>query len=177
MKRCEVCKKLTDNGDKHCPKCGSPFKYDPKVSPFSETKIGMAILFLVAVWFFIARSLPPQLPDPSVCSRTSYSRFNRIFINYHNEIMTILAENYISSKDLSEIIMKRKEAEAMPVPVCLESAKEDLVNYLNALYYTAIPAAWDAYDSAAVYAESAAGYLDLLQADLDKVKACLPDCQ
>jgi hypothetical protein len=177
MKRCEVCKKLTDNGDKYCPKCGSPFKYDPKVSPFSETKIGLAILCLSAIGFFVARSLPPQMPDPSACSRASYSRFKNIVVLYHNDIMTILAENYISSKNLSEIVMKRKAAEAMPVPACLEPARKDFVNYLNALYYTAIPAAWDEYDSAAVYAESAAGYLDQLQADLEKVRACLPDCQ
>ena len=177
MKRCKVCNNLTDNGDKRCPKCGSPFKYDPKVSPYSETKIALVILFLAAVGFIVARSIPPQLPDPSVCSRTSYSRFKRIVTRSHNEIMYILAENYISSRNLSEIMLKKREAEALAVPACLEPAKEDFVNYLDALYYTAVPSAWGAYEYATLYAESAAGYLDALQADLDKVKACLPDCQ
>jgi hypothetical protein len=151
--------------------------YDPKKSPFSETKIGLAILFLALIGFFVARSLPLPLPDPSVCSRTSYSRFKNIVARSHNEVMYILAENYISSKSLSEIMLKKRAAEALAVPVCLEPAREDFVKYLNALYYTAVPSAWGAYDSATLYAESAAGYLDSLQADLDKVNACLPDCQ
>ena len=177
MKRCKICNKLTDNGDKHCPKCGSAFEYDPRKSPFSETRIGLAILILAAVWFFVARSIPPQMPDPSVCSRTSYSRFKRIVINSHNKITTILAENYISSKNLSEIMLEKRAAEALAVPACLEPAKEDFVDYLNALYYTAVPSAWGAYEYATVYAESAAGYLGSLQADLDQVRQCLPDCQ
>lgn len=177
MKRCKVCKKLTDNGDKRCPKCGSAFEYDPRVSPFSETKIALVIIFLAAVGLIIARSLPLPLPDPSVCSRTSYVRFKRIVARSHNDIMYILAENYISSKHLSEIMQKKRAAEAMAVPACLEPAKEDYIDYLNALYYTAVPSAWGAYEYAAMYAESAAGYLDALQADLAKVKACLPDCE
>ena len=177
MKRCTVCNRLTDNGDKRCPRCGSPFKYDPRKSPYSETKIALVILFLAAIGLIVARSIPPQLPDPSVCSRTSYTRFKRIVARSHNEIMYILAENYISSKHLSAIIIKKQAAQALAVPACLEPAKEDYVNYLDALYYTAVPSAWGAYEYAALYAESAAGYLDLLQADLDEVKACLPDCQ
>jgi hypothetical protein len=177
MKRCKVCNKLTDNGDKRCIKCGTPFEYDPKVSPFSETKIALVVLFLAAVGLIIARSLPLPLPDPSVCSRTSYVRFKRIVARTHNDIMYILAENYIPSRNLSEIMAKKNAAEAMAVPACLEPAKADYVNYLNALYYTAVPSAWGAYESATLYAENAAGYLDDLQADLDKVKACLPDCE
>ena len=49
MKRCKVCNRLTDNGDKHCPKCGSPFPYDPKVSPYSETKIALIVLVLAVL--------------------------------------------------------------------------------------------------------------------------------
>jgi hypothetical protein len=177
MKRCKVCNKLNDNGNKRCPKCGSPFEYDPKVSPFSEFKISLAVVFLAAVGLIIARALPVPLPDPSECSRTSYLRFKRIVARTHNEIMYILAENYIPSKDLSEIMQKKREAEAMAIPACLELAKEDYIDYLNALYYTAVPSAWDAYDYAAMYAESAAGYLDALQADLEEVRACLPDCE
>jgi hypothetical protein len=177
MKRCKVCNKLTDNGDKRCSKCGTSFEYDPKVSPFSETKIALLVLFLAAVGLIIARSLPLPLPDPTVCSRESYSRFKRIVARTHNDIMYILAENYIPSKNLSEIIVKKRAAEEMAVPACLEPAKADYVNYLNALYYTAVPSAWGAYDYATVYAESAAGYLDALQADLAKVRACLPDCE
>lgn len=177
MKRCKVCNKLTDNGDKRCPKCDSAFEYDPKVSPFSETKIGVAILVLALVGFFIVKSLPVPLPDPAECSRTSVSRFERIVARSHNEVMYILAENYISSKNLTEIMLMKRAAEAMAVPACLEPAKEDYIEYLKALYYTAVPSAWDAYEYAAMYAESAAGYLDALQADLKEVKACLPDCE
>ncbi len=177
MKRCEVCKKLTDNGDKRCPRCGSPFKYDPKVSPFSETKIGLIIVALIIAGFVVAGQLPLRLPDPTVCSRTSYTRFKKIVIQYHNDVTNILAENYISSKDLSEITLKKRAVEAMAVPTCLEPAKADFMNYLNALFYTAIPAAWDEYEYAAVNAEQAVGYLNLLQQDLEEVKACLPNCQ
>jgi hypothetical protein len=177
MKRCKVCNKLTDNGDKRCPKCGSPFEFNPKVSPFSETKIPLVVLALAAVALIISRPIPLQLPDPAVCSRTSYNRFKNIVVRSHNQTLNILAENYISSRNLSEIMQYKREAQAMAVPACLETAKADFVNYLDALYYTAVPSAWEAYEYATMYAESAAKYLDLLRADLDKVKACLPNCQ
>ena len=135
------------------------------------------IVFLAVVGFIVARSLPLQLPDPSECSQTSYTRFKRIVVRAHNDALNILAENYISSKSLSEIMQQKRAAQALAVPVCLEPARADLVSYLDALYYTAVPSAWGAYEYAAMYAESAAGYLNALQVDLDNVKACLPNCQ
>ena len=150
MKRCKVCKKLTDNGDKRCPKCGSAFEYDPRVSPFSETKIALVISLRAVVRFFFPSSFPLPVPDPSVCSRTSYVRFKRIVARTHNDIMYILAENYISSKHLSEIMQKKRAAEAMADPACLEPAKEDYIDYLNALHYTAVPSAWGAYEYVAI---------------------------
>ena len=176
MKRCKVCNRLTDNGDKHCPKCGSPFPYDPKVSPYSETKIALIVLVLALVAFIVYQALPVPLPDPTVCSRTSYNRFKRIVVQTHRDTLNILAENYISSKHLSEIMQNKRAAEEMAVPACLEQAKADYVDYLNALYWTAVPSAWGAYGYASMYAQSAATYLAALQADLDAVKACLPDC-
>lgn len=155
---------------------GSPFAYDPKVSPFSETKIALIILALALVALIVYKSLPVPLPDPTVCSRTSYNRFKRIVVLSHRDTLNILAENYISSKQLSKIMQNKRAAEALAVPACLEDAKANYVSYLNALYYTAVPSAWRAYEYAAMYAQSAAAYLDALRADLDAVKACLPDC-
>ncbi len=176
MKRCKVCKRLTDNGDERCPRCGSVFEYDPKVSPYSETKIALIVLALAVAAFIVYRSLPVPLPDPAVCSRTSVQRFTRIVARSHRDTLNILAENYISSKHLSEIMKNKRAAQNLVVPACLETAKKDYVSYLNALYYTAVPSAWGAYEYATMYAESAAKYLDALQADLKEVKACLPDC-
>ena len=176
MKRCTVCNKLTDNGDKHCPKCGSPFAYDPKVSPYSETKILLIGLVIVLAALIVRQSLPMPLPDPTTCSRTSYQRFKNIAVKSHKDVLYILAENYISSKHLSEIMKMKRAAEALAVPACLESAKADNVKYINALYYTAAVAAWDGYEYATMYAESAAGYLESFQMHLDEVKACLPNC-
>lgn len=176
MKRCTVCNRLTDNGDERCPRCGSPFKYDPKVSPYSETKIALIILMLALVALIVYKSLPMPLPDPAECSRTSVQRFTRIVAKSHRDTLNILAENYISSKNLSEIMINKRAAQNLAVPACLEPAKANYVSYLNALYWTAVPSAWGAYEYAAMYAQSAAAYLDALQADLDAVKACLPDC-
>jgi hypothetical protein len=176
VKRCKVCNRLTDNGDKRCPKCGTPFEYNPKVSPFSETRIALIILALALVAFIVYQALPVPLPDPTVCSRTSYNRFKRIVVRSHRDTLNILAENYISSKHLSEIMQNKRAAEELAVPACLEPARADYVNYLDALYRTAVPSAWGAYEYAAMYAQSAAAYLDALRADLDSVKACLPDC-
>ncbi len=176
MKRCKVCNRLTDNGDKRCIKCGTPFEYDPKVSPYSETKIALIVLALALAALIVYRSLPVPLPDPTVCSRTSYQRFKRIVVLSHRDTLNILAENYISSKHLSEIMKNKRAAEELAVPACLEPAKASYVSYLNALYRTAVPSAWGAYEYAAMYAQSAAVYLEALQADLDAVKACLPDC-
>lgn len=90
--------------------------------------------------------------------------------------MAVLAENYISSDHLSRVMAYKRDAQAMPVPECLETAKEEYVNYLDALYYTTVLSAWGAYDSATLRAESAARYLDSLNTKLDEVNACLPNC-
>lgn len=176
MKRCKECGKLTDNGDQRCPNCGSPFPYDPRVSPFSETKILLVVLLIGLVAWRVIEALPLQPPDPTTCSRTSYNRFKTIVVHAHNDVMNILAENYISSTHLSKIMVLKRDAEALPVPACLEPAKSDFVNYLNALYYTAVFSAWDGYETATLQAENAAGYLQSLNAHLDEVNACLPDC-
>jgi hypothetical protein len=177
MKRCKVCNRLTDNGDKRCPKCGTPFPYDPKVTPFSETRIALVVIALVLAGLFIYQSLPIPLPDPTVCSRTSYNRFKRIVVRSHRDTLNILAENYISSSHLSSIMKNKRASETIAVPACLEKAKKDYISYLDALYYTAVLSAWDGYEYAATTVESAAGYLDALQADLEEVKACLPECR
>lgn len=176
MKRCEVCNKLADNGDKRCRHCGSPFEYDPKVTPFSETKIFLVLLTVVLIAFVVSKSLPLQPPDPSVCSRTSYTRFKKIVVQTHKDALNILAENYISSKMLSELMVYRKNAESLPVPACLEPAKVEYVEYAKSLYYTAVLSAWGGYGSATLWAESAANHLDNLNAHLEIVRECLPDC-
>ena len=76
----------------------------------------------------------------------------------------------------SDFASMQPDAEALPVPACLEPAKVDYVAYMDALYYSAVLSAWDGYESATLYVESAANYLNALNAHLDEVKACLPDC-
>ena len=176
MKRCEVCNQLTDNGDQRCPRCGSPFPYNPRVTPFSETKIILAVVLIALVAWRVYEALPLLPPDPAVCSQTSYNRFKKIVVHAHTDATNILAENYISSTNLSRIMALKREAEALPVPACLEPAKVDYVAYMDALYYSAVLSAWDGYESATLYVESAANYLNALNAHLDEVKACLPDC-
>ena len=49
-------------------------------------------------------ALPLLPPDPSVCSRTSYNRFKKIVVHAHTDATNILAENDISSANLSRIM-------------------------------------------------------------------------
>lgn len=176
MKRCKVCNKLADNGEKRCQQCGTEFPYDPKKTPYSERKIALIFLLLLLAFLFIKQKMPLPLPDPTTCSRASYRSFKNIVIRTHRDTMFILNENYISSKNLSEIMSFRKDAEAMPVPACLEPAKAAYVDYLKTLYYTAVISAWNGYESATVLAQNAVTQLDLLNAHLDQVKSCLPNC-
>lgn len=176
MKRCKECGRLTDNGDKRCPRCGSPFPYNIWNSIFSETRILVFLMLLGLIAWRVYEAQPLLPPDPAVCSRTSYNRFKKIVVHAHTEVTDILAENYISSSHLSEIVQLKRDAETLPVPACLEPAKADFVNYLDSLYYTAVMSAWDGYEYAALYAETAANYLQSLNAKMDAVKACLPNC-
>lgn len=176
MKKCSVCKKWADNGDKRCRHCGTAFEYDPRKTPFSETKIILALIAIALLVFSITQSLPLKLPDPNVCSRTSYTRFRKIVIRSHTDIMNILAENYISSGQLSKIMQQKRFAESLDVPACLEPAKADFVNYLNTMYYISVMSAWGGYQSAAMTSDQASAYLASLNAHLDAVKACLPNC-
>jgi len=176
MKRCKVCNKRTDNGTKYCQRCGTAFKYDPRVSPFSETKISLVILTIIAVVLIVTTSIPLKYPDPTECSRTSYTRFKRLAKNYYLVTKNVLRQEVLFTSELSELRRQRNDAETIAVPSCLEPAKADLVNYLDDVYYIALYSVWGYYRGAAVSTENAGFYWDSLNSNLDQVKECLPNC-
>ena len=176
MKRCKVCQKLADNGSKFCPKCGTAFEYDPKVTPFSETKIFLAILMIALVSLIVFKSIPLKFPDPTECSRTSVNRFKRIAENYFNETKNVLRQEVIFTKELSALSVAKNEAGDIPVPACLEPAKSDLVNYLHQVYYIGLYSKWGYYQGAAASTQKAGVYWDSMNNHLTEVKDCLPNC-
>jgi hypothetical protein len=176
MKRCKECNKLADNGDKRCLRCGAPFEYDPRVTPFSETKISLALLTIIVVALIVSNAIPLTLPDPTECSRTSYRRFKRIAEDYYSKTKNVMRQEMITTSELSELMGYKREAQAMPVPPCLEPAKANLVEYLDDAYYTVLYVAWGYYQGAAFKTESAGAYWHALNTDLAQVKDCLPNC-
>jgi len=176
MKRCEVCNKLADNGTKYCQKCGTAFKYDPKVTPFSETRIILGVLILAIVGLVISNAIPQPLPDPTQCSRTSYRRFRNIANDYYRESKNVLRAEMIMTRELSELRILKNEAEALPVPACLEPAKTALVEYLDDFYYIALFSVWGSFRASGAKMESAAGHWESLNAHLDLIDACAPNC-
>jgi hypothetical protein len=176
MKRCTECKKLQDNGNKRCQKCGAPFEYDPRVTPFSETRIFLAVVVIALASLIVYNNIPLKLPDPTECSRTSYRRFKRLAENYYKETKNVLRQEVIFTTELSELRAERNKAEDIPVPPCLEPAKANLVGYLDQVYFIGVYSVWGAYQGAAYSTERAGQYWESLNANLDAVKECLPDC-
>ena len=176
MKRCEVCNKLADNGAKRCQKCGSEFEYDPRVTPFSETRIITAVLFIALAAWIISVNMPLLPPDPAECSRTSVNRFERIAEHYYRESRNILRKELLFTKELSVLRVYKNEAKTMPVPTCLEPAKDDLVNYLDQVYFVGAYSVRFAYQGAADRTQRAGEYWDSLNAHLDDLRECLPNC-
>ncbi|MEA3326635.1 MAG: hypothetical protein U9R53_04925 [Chloroflexota bacterium] len=176
MKRCEVCDKLTDNDTRFCRRCGTAFEYDPKVTPFSETRIILAILLISFVGWVIYSAIPLPLPDPIECSQTSYRRFNRIANQYYRDSKNVLRSEVLFTSELSELRSYRNDAEAIAVPPCLESAKADLVNYLDKVFYIGLYSMWGAYQAAAANTESAGIYWASFNNHMNEVKECLPNC-
>ena len=176
MKRCEVCNKLADNGAKFCQRCGTPYKYDPKVTPFSETRITLIVVAIVLVSLIIYNNIPLTLPDPGECSRTSFSRFKRLANNYYAETKNILRQEVIFTSELSTLASFKNEAKTIPVPACLEPAKADLVAYLGDVYYIGLYSKWGAYQGAAYSTANAGENWESLNARLDEVRDCLPNC-
>ena len=176
MKRCDVCDKLADNGVKRCQKCGSEFEYDPRVTPFSETRIILGVLLIAMVGWIIYVNIPLLPPDPAACTRTSVNRFERIANNYYRETRNILRKEMLLTEELSTLSIYKHEAEELPVPACLEPAKEDLVNFLNQVYFIGVYSARLAYQGATNRTERAGAYWDDLSAHIDEVRECLPNC-
>ncbi len=176
MKRCKVCNKLADNGAKRCVKCGSDFEYDPRVTPFSETRIILSVLILAVVGWIVYMNIPLTPPDPAECSQTSVNRYERIAKNYYKETRNILRNEVLFTKELSALSAYKNEAKAMPVPACLESAKSDLVNFLEQVYFIGVYSSRFAYQGAAVRTQRAGEYWDSFNAHLDSVRECLPNC-
>jgi len=176
MKHCKVCDKLADNGAKYCEKCGSEFEYDPRVTPFSETKIILGILIIALVSWIIYTNIPLPLPDPTECSQTSVNRFERIANNYYRETRNILRKEVLFTTELSALSATKNEAKAMAVPACLEPAKSDLVNFLDQIYFVGVYSLRFAYQGAAYRTERAGEYWESLNTHLDEVRECLPNC-
>jgi len=176
MKRCEVCNKLADNGNNRCQHCGTPFEYDSRVTPFSETRIILAIVMIALVSWIIYNAIPLKPPDPTKCSQTSYYRFKRIAKNYYKDSKNIFRQEVLFTSELSQLRSYKNDAESIPVPHCLEHAKADLVKYLDKVFYIGVYAVWGAYQSAADSTEKAGYYWEAFNAHLAEVKECLPNC-
>ena len=80
------------------------------------------------------------------------------------------------TRELSELMSYKYEAQSLPVPDCLEPAKTELVAYLNQVYYVARYSMWMDYQSAAVSTQRAGYHWEALNAHLEEVKACIPNC-
>jgi len=176
MKRCKECNRLADNGNKICQHCGTPFEYDPKVNPFSERRILLGLVVIVLVSWIVYSNIPLKYPDPTECSQTSYNRYKRIANNYFKETKNNLRHEVLTSAELSTLRSYRNEAESIPVPTCLEPAKEDLVNYLDQVFWIGVYAMWGYYEGSAYKTERAGYYWDAFNTHLDEVKECIPNC-
>lgn len=176
MKRCPQCNKLTDNGAKYCQRCGTEFDYDRWRMFFSETRIFLIILILSLLGLAIYNAIPLLPPDPAECSQTSLNRFERIVNDYYKETRNILRSEILFSRELSMLRAYKNEAESIPVHPCLEPAKVDLVEYLDDVYFIGLFSSWGAYQAAAERTERAGYYWDSLNANLDELEACMPNC-
>lgn len=176
MKQCSECHKWADNGAKRCRNCGAPFEYDPKVNPFSETRILLGILVVVVVAIIISSSRPLQLPDPTECSRTSYTRFRRIVDTYYKETRNILKSEILGTTEMSELMGYKNDAKSIPVPTCLEPAKAEFVEYLEEVYFIGMYSGRGAYQAATISTQKAGAYWESLNEELDVIKECVPNC-
>jgi len=173
MKRCTECRKLADSGDKRCQYCGTPFEY---VTPYSEINLIFGVILIVVVGLMISNAIPLKLPDPSECSRTSYSRFRKIVNTTYKETKNILREEMLTSRQLSELMVYKYDAQDIAVPPCLEPAKEEFVQYLSDFYYIALYSVWGDFRASTAKMQSADEHWDALNAHLDAVKECVPNC-
>jgi len=82
----------------------------------------------------------------------------------------------IMTRELSELRILKNEAEALPVPACLEPAKTALAEYLDDFYYIALFSVWGSFRASGAKMESAAGHWESLNAHLDLIDACAPNC-
>jgi hypothetical protein len=177
MKRCKVCHKITDNGTKRCQKCGTAFEYDPRVTPFSETKIILAFLAITVVVLIIYNAIPPKLPDPTECSQTSVDRLRRIFKTNLRETKLILKSEMLTGFDLSELMSYKLAAEDLPVPSCLEPAKAEMVGFFEDVYFTAMFSVRGGYRAASDRVQRSAVHMESFYAHLEEIETCLPNCQ
>ena len=176
MKRCEVCNKLADNGAKRCHKCGTEFPYDPRKTPFSETKIFLGLLILAVVGWLIYRSIPVPPPDPNACSRASINSFQKIGEKFYRDSRNVLRSEILFTPELSQLRSYKNQAEDIPVHPCLEPAKADLVEYLDEVYYIGVYSSRGGYQGAAYRTAQAGYYWEAFNAKIDALKECTPNC-
>jgi hypothetical protein len=177
MKQCSECHKWADNGAERCQNCGAPFEYDPKVNPFSETRILLGILIVVVFAIIISGKRPLKLPDPTECSTTSYRRFRRIVDTYYQETRNVLKSEILGTREMSELMRYKNDAKSIPVPACLEPAKAEFVEYLEEVYFIGMYSGRGAYQAATISTQKAGGYWESLNQELDAIEECVPNCQ
>ncbi len=176
MRQCTSCKTLFDNGIRFCDKCGEKFPYDPKVSPYSEGKMAVILILLVAIAILSYNTYVNSPITDTKCSRTNYLRLEKWLDNSRNEVMRIHDHGYIPIGG-SSIVMRQKYAiEELTLPPCFEPIRADMIEYYTLMYRVTQISVFGGYAYTIPLLEQAYQAQERVEATMQEINKCIPNC-
>jgi hypothetical protein len=176
MRRCDSCKTLYDNGVRICERCGTVFPYDPKISPFSEGKIAIILILVVAaVLIGINRYASMPITDNN-CTRINYIRVQKLLNDSRDRVMRVQDHGYIPMGGSTTIMRERYMIEDVHLPPCFEPIREDMIEYYTLMYKATRISSFGGHVYTIPLLEQAANAQNRVDEKMEAINKCIPNC-
>ncbi len=176
MRQCTSCKTLFDNSIRYCERCGEEFPYDPKVTPYSEKRIAVILIIIVAMVLLGYNTYIKQPINSAACSRTNYLRVQKIIADARYEVMRVQDHGFIPFTGATTVMVQKYKMESIYLPPCFEGVRQDMVEYFSLMHRVTTVSAYGGNLSTSSLLEKAFHAQKRVDATMEKIYECLPNC-
>lgn len=176
MRQCTSCKTLFDNSIRFCERCGQEFPYDPKVTPYSERRIAVILILLVAIGLLAYNTYIKQPITTAACSRTNYLRVKKIIADSRYEVMRVQDHGFIPFTGATTVMLQKYMMESIYLPPCFEPIREDMIEYFTLMHRVTTVSMYGGNFSTSSLLEQAYNAQKRVDATMEGIYKCLPNC-
>ena len=176
MRQCKSCNTLFDNGVRFCERCGSDFPYDPKITPYSEGKIAITLIILIAIALIAFNKYVSMPITNQECSRTNYLRVQKLIDESRNRVMRVQDHGYIPISGGTIIMSERYARDKIYLPPCFVPIRQDMIEYYLLMHGITQMSAYGGQAYTLSLLEKAVAAQNRVDQKFEEINQCLPNC-